>query len=136
MFQEDEPALLFPPKYIPPGSHGQQSSDISAGNITVPEVPISHGKPFSALCEFWVLTSAWTSVYYVSEESPMLDRVPVEFANRVFEKLLLWADGLHIMLARGDQSSHHSIILQLGHHSSRFSIPKASPSTPHLVGWR
>ena len=116
MFQEGEPALLFPPSAIPPRSDSHLRGDEAASaGVSADAVPTDISQSFSVMCEFWSITSEWMSVYYAVETTPVLGRVPVEFANRVFQKLLAWSGTLNIMLARGNQSSHHSIIFQLRH---------------------
>jgi hypothetical protein len=116
MFQKEEPAMKFPPRFSPPGSGSHLRSDeIRTGDLPSHDLPSYMGRTFPAMCQFWVLTGEWTSVYYTPEQTPVLGRVPVEFAEKTFRKLLAWADNLHIMLARGDQSTHHCVILQLVH---------------------
>ena len=116
MFQEGESALLFPPRAIPPGSDSHLRGDeATLADISTHVIPTDISQSFSVMCEFWSITSEWMSVYYAVETTPVLGRVPVEFANRVFQKLLAWSGTLNIMLARGDRSSHHSIIFQLRH---------------------
>lgn len=114
MFQEEEPAARYPPKGEPPGGGVHLRSDELGMDSLAASVamPAYMGQTFPAMCEFWVLTSKWTSVYYMPGGQPVLGRVPFAFANGIFQKLLAWSDNLHILLARGDQSSHHSVILQ------------------------
>jgi len=115
MFQEAEPLVEFPPTAGVPGAGSQSQPDEAptdekkAARHNLPEYM---GRTFPAMCQFWVLTSQWTSVYYTVDNSPVVGRVSVQFAVGIFEKLIAWADKLHIQLARGDQTAHHCTILQ------------------------
>ncbi|POR32983.1 Nitrogen assimilation transcription factor nirA [Tolypocladium paradoxum] len=119
MFQEEEPAAKYPPMGEPPGGGVHLRYDeLDTDGVASNTPPAYMGQTFPAMCEFWVLTSKWTSVYYTPGGQPVLGRVPFEFAYGIFQKLLAWSDNLHILLARGDQSPHHSVILHIWFHAS------------------
>ena len=115
-FQESEPALLFPPNCSPPGgdNYSQQAQ-------AVWEDPSTHDAhsdfslTFATVCEFWAITSEWISVYYGAETKAAINDIAVDFAKRIFQKLIRWSDGVNTVQARGVQSSHSSIIFQLRH---------------------
>lgn len=112
MFQETELSGMYPPSFDPPG----KDMHLSPENSTVDtQTGFSSymGRTFPAMCEFWSLTRDWMTIYYISDGMPTHHRVSFDFAYKTFQKLLVWSDKLHTMLARGDHSSHHSIIFQL-----------------------
>lgn len=113
MFQRYELALDFPPLLDVPGgySHTQGDESLTDGDVA-PSLADYMGRTFPATCHFWVLTSQWMSHYYMALQTPVLGRVSWSFAEKMFEKLLSWTDGLHFRLARGDQARHHDTILQ------------------------
>lgn len=113
MFQSCEPAVAFPPLLVTPGALSDRQSDEAVmDGAPAHDLPDYMGRTFPALCGFWVITSEWTSRYYLPMPKPVVGRVPWSFAEAIFQKLLDWADGLHFRLARGDQTPHHSTILQ------------------------
>jgi hypothetical protein len=113
MFQEKELAVESPPHTRIPGRGSHlHSHELAVDGEVADDLPAYMGRTFPAMCQFWLITSEWMSVYYSDEDRPVSDRVPVEFAERIFRKLLAWADNLHTILARGGQSRHHGIILQ------------------------
>lgn len=89
---------------------------------TTPQLPLPPymGQTFPNICDFTLLTSEWVAVYYVSGNAPIPGRVAVEFAHRMFRKLLAWFDNIDTMLARGDKSTHHCIIFQYVLHGWHF----------------
>jgi len=116
MFQSFEPSLEFPPLLQIPGALSDRESDEEVADGAVSHgLPQYMGRTFPAMCKFWVLTSEWTCRYYAPTQGPhepVVGRVPWEFAQATFKKLLAWTDGFHFMLARGDQIPHHTAILQ------------------------
>lgn len=116
MFQEGEPALLFPPNASPPGSDdsSQRGEPLWQDNSNC-HAHADNSLTFSTVCEFWAITSEWISAYYGGERNTALDDLTMEFANRTFLKLLRWSDGISLIQARGVQSSHQSIVFQLRH---------------------
>ncbi len=112
MFQEQELAARYPPTCDPPeGKHHPRNT--SAINLEHSHMNREDKTGvFPAMCEFWVLTSEWTTVYYATPEVPASRRVPIEFARETFQKLLNWSDKLTAMMARGDQNRHQNTTLQ------------------------
>lgn len=113
IFQRYEPAAVWPPVLDIPGalSDRQTDEEVTDG-APAHGLPEYMGRTFPATCGFWVITSEWTARYYLPSQEPVVGRVPWEFTQSIFKKLLVWTDGLHFMLARGDQAPHHSAILQ------------------------
>jgi hypothetical protein len=115
MFQEGEPALLFPPNARPPGSNdSSQCGEPLWQDNSNPHDHADSGLTFSTVCDFWAITSEWISACY-DERNTVPGYVTMEFAYRIFLKLLRWSDGISLIQARGVQSSHQSIIFQLRH---------------------
>jgi hypothetical protein len=116
VFQEGEPALLFPPNASPPGIvESSQRGEPLWGDNSNRHAHADSSLTFSTVCEFWAITSEWISAYYGGERNTVLNDPTMEFANRIFLKLLRWSDGISLIQARGFQSSHQSIIFQLRH---------------------
>ncbi|KAB5528009.1 hypothetical protein GE09DRAFT_975620 [Coniochaeta sp. 2T2.1] len=122
MFQTYDPSLEFPPQLSIPGAMSDRKGDEEvADGETSHGLPDYMGRTFPAMCSFWVLTSEWTSRYYMpphGPHEPVVGRVPWEFAQSTFKKLLAWTDGFHFLLARGDQIPHHTAILHIWLHAS------------------
>ncbi|PWI64680.1 hypothetical protein PCL_08689 [Purpureocillium lilacinum] len=119
MFHEEEPAAKYPPNADPPGAAPRPYfDDLDRVAAPVHKLPHYMGQTFPVMCEFWLLTSEWTTVYYVADGTPVVDRVPLGFAQEAFQKLLTWSDNLATLMARGDQSSHHGIIFHIWFHAS------------------
>lgn len=113
MFQCSDPAVELPPLLDIPGAMSDRQIDEEvADGAPSRDLPDYMGRTFPATCEFWVITSEWTSRYYLPTHEPVVGRVPWEFTQSVFKKLLQWTDGFHTRLARGDQIPHHGAILQ------------------------
>ncbi|KAB5585145.1 hypothetical protein GE09DRAFT_17115 [Coniochaeta sp. 2T2.1] len=122
MFQTYDPSLEFPPQLNIPGAFSDRKGDEEvADGETSHGLPEYMGRTFPAMCSFWVITSEWTSRYYMpphGPHQPVVGRVPWEVAQETFKKLLAWTDGFHFLLARGDQIPHHTAILHIWLHAS------------------
>jgi hypothetical protein len=88
MFQEEELAARFPPAIGIPGCGTHLHLDPGADGGNSIDLPDYMGRTFPAMCQFWLLTSEWTAVYYTGDRTPVGDRVSLEFAQRTFQKLL------------------------------------------------
>ncbi|KAM4062337.1 fungal zn(2)-Cys(6) binuclear cluster domain-containing protein [Hirsutella rhossiliensis] len=119
LFQVEEPAAKYPPSAHPPGEPTPfRLAHFTASTTESAPLPSYMGQTFPNMCDFWRLTSEWTTVYYVSGNAPILGRVSLGYAHETFRKLLAWSAGIDTMLARGDKSSHHCIILHIWFHTS------------------
>ncbi|KAH8904140.1 hypothetical protein BR93DRAFT_169665 [Coniochaeta sp. PMI_546] len=119
MFQSVQHAVEYPPLLeIPGGLSDRQAAEELADGATPHGLGEYMGQTFPAICAFWVITSEWTSRYYLPTQEPVVGRVPWEFTQSIFDKLLKWTDGFHCGLARGDQTPHHSAVLHIWLHAS------------------
>lgn len=74
MFQEEEPAAKYPPIAEPPGKNLYLLPEKSAVDTPEqPRLPGVMGATFPIMCEFWLLTCKWTTVYYTSNSMPALN---------------------------------------------------------------
>ncbi|MDB5911093.1 MAG: nitrate assimilation regulatory protein nirA [Massilia sp.] len=113
MFQCCDPAVEFPPLLDIPGAMDDRQVDEELTDGAPSHgLPEYMGRTFPAMCGFWVITSEWTSRYYLPDHEAVVGRVPWQFTQSIFKKLLHWTDGFHSRLARGDQIPHHGAILQ------------------------
>ncbi|KAK7993912.1 hypothetical protein PG989_007293 [Apiospora arundinis] len=113
---------IVPVVSIPGSNNHIPSAKSFAVDLPSHVLPDYMGRTFPALCQFWALTSDWMAIYYREDPSPVHTRVHVDFAEQTFQKLLAWSDSLHVMLARGAQSTHHTIILHIWYHVSILQI--------------
>lgn len=156
-FQETEPALSFPPKASPPGSptYSQKGKAVWEDTSAYAEHSDSN-LTFSTVCEFWAITSKWTTLYYGGEKTAPHD-ISLDFAKSIFQQLIRWSDDINTIQARGVQSSHSSIIFQLRrtfpiqtqtnytnrrraacgftHQLSSFSVPSPLPTSNQHPRW-
>ena len=112
MFQKAEPAIHYPPMTNYPGERFHLHTRHAVGIEPLPKPLENRKQIFPAMCEFWVLTSKWTAVYYAAEGGPVINETSFAFAHTTFQELLAWSDSLDTMLARGDQSEQHESTLQ------------------------
>ena len=112
MYQKEELAARYPPTCRPPGLKDHARNSSAAGPEPAHTTQEHKTRGFPAMCEFWLLTSKWTTVYYATHDVPTSSRVPFQFARKCFQKLLNWSDRLATMMARGDQNCHQNTILQ------------------------
>jgi hypothetical protein len=119
MFQLYHPALQSPPLLDVPGGFSEKQADelLTDGDVA-PRLPDFMGRTFPAICRFWHITSEWMSEYYVISQMPVVGRIPMPFADKVFVKLMDMFDDLNFGLARGDQCPHHANILHILLHVS------------------
>ncbi|KAK7985506.1 hypothetical protein PG996_005254 [Apiospora saccharicola] len=121
--QTDEFAIGIAPTVNIPGSNScLRSAELFGVDSPSHVLPDYMGRTFPALCQFWALTSDWIAIYYREDPSPVCTRISVDFAEHTFQKLLAWSDSLHVMLARGPQSTHHAVILHIWYHVSILQI--------------
>jgi hypothetical protein len=113
MFHLFHPALQSPPLLDVPGGFSEREADESQTDGEVaPRLPDFMGRTFPAICRFWHITSEWMAEYYVIAHTPVAGRIPMSFAEKVFDKLMDMFDHMNFGLARGDRCPHHANILQ------------------------
>ncbi|KAF4986939.1 hypothetical protein FGRMN_10611 [Fusarium graminum] len=81
--------------------------------LTTPSV---NGEAFKASCRLWMMFSSIAKTYY-REGIAMSDIASVEFAERVYQQLLAWANELPLELTRLPGSSHSVYMLHIFFHA-------------------
>lgn len=67
---------------------------------------------FASLLDFNVINHEVAMVYVSDDPRPIVERVPLAFAEAKYQKLLQWADGLPAAVVRREQNDHHVLDLQ------------------------
>ncbi|KXL45058.1 MAG: hypothetical protein FE78DRAFT_148967, partial [Acidomyces sp. 'richmondensis'] len=93
-----------PPKLPRPGSHGWL-------------LPSYMGMTFASLLDFNVINHEVAMVYVSDDPRPIVERVPLAFAEAKYQKLLQWADGLPAAVVRREQNDHHVLDLHVYFHA-------------------
>jgi hypothetical protein len=113
MYQLYHPALQYPPLLdVPGGFSERQADERQTDGDAAPRLPDFMGRTFPAICRFWHITSEWMAEYYAISQMPVVGRIPMSFAEKVFDKLMDMFDRINFNLARGDQCPHHASTLQ------------------------
>ncbi|OAQ60883.2 fungal zn(2)-Cys(6) binuclear cluster domain-containing protein [Pochonia chlamydosporia 170] len=113
-FQEQDLSIRYPPTLAIPGLRGGGlESDNTARQIHSHPLPSYTGDSFPALCELWSMASQWILLCYKDGDSSTASRVSQEYAECMFQNLLSWSDKLPNSLARGDESTDHSLIIHI-----------------------
>lgn len=115
-FQEQDLSIRYPPTLAIPGLRsGGLGYDNTAKQIPLHPLPYYMGATFPALCELWCMASQWILEYYKDGDSSIASRISQEYAGSMYQNLLSWSDKLPNSLARGDESTDHSFIIQYVH---------------------
>ncbi|KAM0080164.1 hypothetical protein ACKRZS_007667 [Fusarium odoratissimum] len=95
------------------------------------------GSSFTKLCEFFTVIQEVAVVYSIEDGTPIVDRVPVAFAEAKYQKILAWADSLGRDMAWDQNSQEHVMLFQclVCGSTAQFStssvlLPKAIKATP------
>lgn len=68
---------------------------------------------FRACCQLWVIFHQVLWSYYGRKQTGVpSQRVPIEFAEGIYRRLLTWADDLPLNLVRSDLSNHGVMMMQ------------------------
>ena len=110
-YQDDAPLPDSLPPYPIPGSSSSPDDLSSAAFLSHP-LPSYVGQTYTALCSFWAILHEVALLYFRGDKAARVEKVAPGFATKKYQELLLWADGLHISMARGDQCPSHGIIFQ------------------------
>jgi len=70
------------------------------------------GMTFATLLEFNIINHEVAMVYVSDDPRPIVERVPLAFAEAKYQRLLHWADSLQPPMVRGEQNDHHVLDLQ------------------------
>ncbi|RSM00867.1 hypothetical protein CDV31_011620 [Fusarium ambrosium] len=128
-------------------------------NPTMQGVYSAHSDPkadtFRACCQLWVIFHQVLWSYYGQKQAGApSQRVPIEFAEGIYRRLLMWADDLPLNLVRSDLSNHGVMMMHIYFHAivtdifrpllteaevskplrlGSFSAPQATPEAAYLA---
>ncbi|KAI8673520.1 Zn(2)-C6 fungal-type domain-containing protein [Fusarium keratoplasticum] len=110
---------------------------------------------FRACCQLWVIFHQVLWSYYGQRKTGVpSQRVPIEFAEGIYRRLLTWADDLPLNLVRSDLSNHGVMMMHIYFHAivtdifrplltdaemskplrlGSFTAPKATPEAAYLA---
>ena len=88
------------------GKLGQNVQDEEASRVW------SEPRIIDAYCSLWVIFHDVAWAYYSDEGERPVDCATLEFAEETYHRLLAWASGLPLDLARGDQNGHAVTMMQ------------------------
>jgi len=88
------------------GKLGQNVQDEEASRVW------SEPRIIDAYCSLWLIFHDMACRYYSDEDERPVDRATIEFAVETYRRLLAWASGLPLDLARGDQNGHAVTMMQ------------------------
>ncbi|KAF5628904.1 conidial development fluffy [Fusarium sp. NRRL 52700] len=110
-------------------------------------LPAYMGSSFTKLCELFTVIQEVAVVYSIVDRTPVVDRVPIAFAEAKYQKLLSWADSLGKDMVWNQNSQEHLMLFHMwfhcavldilrpfaqGHHNyilQSFSSPDSTPQT-------
>ena len=68
---------------------------------------------FKACCQLWVIFHQVLWSYYGQKQTGVpSQRVPIEFAEGIYRRLIMWADDLPLNLVRNELSNHGVMMMQ------------------------
>jgi hypothetical protein len=70
------------------------------------------GQTFPTLCTLWVMLHEIDIVYTIKDSTPLMQRVPLAFAESKYQKLLVQADTLGPEMCRHEQTPSHVFFFQ------------------------
>ena len=109
MYFWDEPPSL-PPLYTITGDANYRDN----GNLLHP-LPSYMGATFTLLCKFWSLGYEIVEKYYSDLQTPITTRIPLRFAETMYQNLLVWTRLLPHSIFSGKPQFHHVAVLQYVH---------------------
>ncbi|KAF9775291.1 hypothetical protein IL306_006615 [Fusarium sp. DS 682] len=115
LFYHDE-SIAIPPALPIPGD--DRHDDLW------PEHPLPEymGSSFTKLCEFFTVIQEIAVVYSIRDETPIVDRVPIAFAEAKYQKILAWADYLGKDMAWDQNSDEHVMLFHMWFHCAVLDI--------------
>ncbi|KAJ4211347.1 hypothetical protein NW759_012548 [Fusarium solani] len=110
---------------------------------------------FRACCQLWVIFHQVLWSYYGQKQTGVpSQRVPIEFAEGIYRRLLMWADDLPLDLVRNELSNHGVMMMHIYFHAiitdifrpllveaesskplrlGSFTAPRATPEAAYLA---
>ncbi|KAG8162117.1 hypothetical protein KVR01_007882 [Diaporthe batatas] len=113
------------PPWLPIPGTGIVRSD---GETEPFELPAYMGQSFTELCGLVPLVNEMLHEYYDSGDGVASSiRASFSFAQGLYRRLLGWADGLPVCLARGDDMPHHAAIVHIFFHTAVLDLFRPFP---------
>lgn len=92
------------------------------------ELPAYMGRSFTDLCGLVPLINEMLHEYYDSGDGvASMIRASFSFAQRLYGRLLGWADGLPVCMARGDDMPHHAATVHIFFHTAVLDLFRPFP---------
>ncbi|KAG7421801.1 hypothetical protein Forpe1208_v000184 [Fusarium oxysporum f. sp. rapae] len=115
LYYHDE-SIAIPPALPIPGD--ERHDDLW------PEHPLPEymGSSFTKLCEFFTVIQEVAVVYSIADGTPIVDRVPIAFAEAKYQKILAWADSLGKDMAWDQNSQEHVMLFHMWFHCAVLDI--------------
>ncbi|RYC81304.1 hypothetical protein BFJ63_vAg15801 [Fusarium oxysporum f. sp. narcissi] len=115
LYYHDE-SIAIPPALPIPGD--ERHDDLW------PEHPLPEymGSSFTKLCEFFTAIQEVAVVYSIADGTPIVDRVPIAFAEAKYQKILAWADSLGRDMAWDQNSQEHVMLFHMWFHCAVLDI--------------
>jgi hypothetical protein len=104
--------IEFAPVLPIPGDHDRQTKAPLMLFWPSHPLPSYMGQTFPSLGRIWVILQEIDTVYTLKDMTPLVDRVPLAFAESKYKKLLSWADTLGPEMHRSDHSPSHVYFFQ------------------------
>lgn len=114
---------------IPPWLPIPGTDIVRSDGESVPfELPAYMGKSFMELCGLVPLVNEMLHEYYDSGDGVASTiRAEFSFAQRLYSRLLGWADRLPVCMARGDGMPHHAAIVHIFFHTAVLDLFRPFP---------
>ncbi|KZL67779.1 c6 transcription factor [Colletotrichum incanum] len=109
--------IEHPPRVPPP-----DSTIYVARDTRDPGMPKDHQRRiYNAVllrehCHLFLIVHDMIQVMYGAEQTPYAKAITLAFAEETYKRLLMWADGLPLEMAQGDQCTHHAMLLHIYYH--------------------
>ncbi|KAF5542980.1 conidial development fluffy [Fusarium mexicanum] len=85
-------------------------------------LPAYMGSSFTKLCELFTVIQEVAVVYAIADRTPVVDRVPIAFAEAKYQKLLIWADFLGKDMVWNPNSQEHLMLFHMWFHCAVLDI--------------
>ncbi|KAF5966582.1 conidial development protein fluffy [Fusarium bulbicola] len=85
-------------------------------------LPDYMGSSFTKLCEYFTVIQEVAVVYSIGDGKPVVDHVPIAFAEAKYQKILAWADSLGKDMAWDQNSQEHVMLFHMWFHCAVLDI--------------
>ncbi|KAF5590376.1 conidial development fluffy [Fusarium pseudoanthophilum] len=85
-------------------------------------LPEYMGSSFTKLCEYFTVIQEVAVVYSIGDGKPVVDHVPIAFAEAKYQKILAWADSLGRDMAWDQNSQEHVMLFHMWFHCAVLDI--------------